>query len=58
MSKQSSPPGKKQVVATRINKFIAASGTCSRREADEMIRTGRVKVNDKVITELGDESTT
>lgn len=37
----------------RINKFIASSGICSRREADELIDAGKVKVNGKVIKELG-----
>ncbi len=37
----------------RLNKFIAQSGICSRRKADEMIATGQVKVNNKTIKELG-----
>lgn len=37
----------------RINKFIAHAGLCSRREADNFISAGRVKVNGKVVTELG-----
>ena len=37
----------------RLNKFIAHSGICSRREADKYIAAGVVKVNDEVITELG-----
>ncbi|MEX2456180.1 MAG: pseudouridine synthase, partial [Balneolaceae bacterium] len=37
----------------RINKFIAHAGLCSRREADNYISAGRVKVNGKVVTELG-----
>jgi 23S rRNA pseudouridine2605 synthase len=37
----------------RLNKFIAHSGLCSRREADEYIESGKVKVNGKVVTELG-----
>jgi len=37
----------------RLNKFIANSGICSRREADTYIETGLVKVNDKIVTELG-----
>ena len=37
----------------RLNKFIANSGACSRREADEFITAGAVKVNGKVVTELG-----
>lgn len=37
----------------RLNKFMANSGICSRREADELITQGRVKVNGEVVTELG-----
>jgi 23S rRNA pseudouridine2605 synthase len=37
----------------RLNKYIASTGICSRREADEFIRAGLVTVNDKLVTELG-----
>ncbi len=37
----------------RLNKYIANSGICSRREADTLISKGEVKVNGKVVTELG-----
>ncbi|MBN2667794.1 MAG: rRNA pseudouridine synthase [Bacteroidales bacterium] len=37
----------------RLNKYIANSGICSRREADTYITAGVVKVNGKIITELG-----
>jgi 23S rRNA pseudouridine2605 synthase len=37
----------------RLNKFIANSGVCSRREADILISGGSVTVNGKIITELG-----
>ncbi len=37
----------------RLNKYLASSGICSRREADEFIRAGLVTVNGKLITELG-----
>ncbi len=37
----------------RLNKFIANSGVCSRREADTLIQAGVVTVNGKVVTELG-----
>lgn len=37
----------------RLNKYIANSGICSRREADELISKGLVSVNNEVITELG-----
>lgn len=37
----------------RLNKFIANSGVCSRREADTFIQAGVVTVNGEVVTELG-----
>ncbi len=37
----------------RLNKFLANSNICSRREADEFISTGVVSVNGQVVTELG-----
>lgn len=37
----------------RLNKFMANAGICSRREADEYIQQGLVKVNGTVVTELG-----
>ena len=37
----------------RLNRYIANSGICSRREADTMIEQGLVQVNGKVVTELG-----
>ncbi len=39
--------------SVRLNKFIANSGICSRREADEYIKTGLVTVNGEIVTELG-----
>ena len=36
----------------RLNKFIAATGLCSRRKADELIASGKVKVNGKVTTDF------
>jgi 23S rRNA pseudouridine2605 synthase len=37
----------------RLNKYIASTGVCSRREADEFIQAGLITVNDKLVTELG-----
>jgi 23S rRNA pseudouridine2605 synthase len=37
----------------RLNKYLAHAGIASRREADELIKIGAVKVNGKVITEMG-----
>ena len=50
--------GGKQVKAAgddsiRLNKYIASSGICSRREADQLISAGVITVNGKNITELG-----
>ena len=36
-----------------LNRFIANSGICSRRDADKLIQNGDIKVNGKVIQELG-----
>lgn len=41
----------------RLNKFLANAGVCSRREADELIQAGAIKVNDAVVTELGTKIT-
>ena len=53
-SKKSSPKtdGPKRD-GTRLNKFIANSGVCSRREADTYITSGLVTVNNKVINTMG-----
>ncbi len=41
----------------RLNKYMANAGICSRREADEYIKQGLVKVNGEVVTELGTKIT-
>lgn len=38
---------------SRLNKYIANAGVCSRRDADKLIAAGEIQVNDKVVTELG-----
>lgn len=48
--KHGSSPGSDEV---RLNKFIAASGVCSRREADQLISAGLITVNGTIITQLG-----
>ena len=45
---QTTPKGE-----TRLNKYIANSGVCSRRDADKLIESGQVTVNGKVIKEMG-----
>lgn len=37
----------------RLNRYISNAGICSRREADDLIANGEIKVNGKVVTELG-----
>ena len=43
----------KQVGEMRLNRFLAQSGLCSRREADDYIQAGLVSVNGVIVTELG-----
>lgn len=33
----------------RLNLFLSSNGICSRRKADDIILSGRVKVNDKIV---------
>ncbi len=40
----------------RLQKIIAAAGIASRRKAEELIASGRVKVNGQVVTELGSKA--
>ena len=37
----------------RLNKYLSNAGICSRREADKFIAMGLVKINGKVVTEMG-----
>lgn len=37
----------------RLNKALALAGLCSRRRADDLIASGKVTINGKVVTELG-----
>ena len=37
----------------RLNKYISGAGVCSRKEADKLILSGKIKVNGKLITTLG-----
>lgn len=48
-------PNVPEPVATeiRLNRYIANAGICSRRDADELILTGQIKVNGKVVREMG-----
>ena len=43
----------KQTGEIRLNRYVAQSGICSRREADELIAAGLVSINGTIVTELG-----
>ena len=43
----------RQTGEMRLNRFLAQSGICSRREADDFIAAGLVSVNGQIVTELG-----
>ena len=45
--------GKGEDETIRLNKYIANSGICSRREADDLIAQGLIMVNGEVVTEMG-----
>lgn len=48
---------KKSDKEIRLNKFIANAGICSRREADELIEKGEIKINGEVVTSMGHKVT-
>lgn len=43
----------KRVVPLRLQKFLARAGAASRRGSENLMSAGRVRVNGKVVTELG-----
>lgn len=45
--------GTAKAPSTRLNRYIASTGYCSRRKADALIAEGRVKVNGVVVSTLG-----
>lgn len=45
--------GKEESDSIRLNKFIANSGICGRREADDLIANGLITVNGEVVKEMG-----
>ena len=47
------PAPRRPIETVRLNRYIASSGVCSRREADELIRSGKVQVNDQMVNEMG-----
>ena len=56
-NRERKPAAKVQVYTAddslRLNRFIANSGICSRREADTLIAAGAISVNGQVVTEMG-----
>jgi len=52
-NRQNEPHSESANTGIRLNRYIANTGVCSRREADELIRSGQVQVNGKTITEMG-----
>lgn len=44
---------KEEPQSMRLNRYIANAGICSRREADELIKAGKITVNGNVVTEMG-----
>lgn len=43
----------KKTALLRLNQFIAKAGVCSRREADELILSGKIRINGKIVREMG-----
>lgn len=52
-TKSKAQPDSKKDDGIRLNKYVANSGVCSRRDADIFIAAGNVTVNGKPITEMG-----
>lgn len=53
MSTEDKNPASEVNPGMRLNKFLAHSGVASRRKAGEFIKDGKVKVNGKIVTEIG-----
>jgi 23S rRNA pseudouridine2605 synthase len=49
----SASTGQSRSEGIRLNRYIAHCGVCSRREADQLIADGKIKVNKKLVTEMG-----
>ncbi|MDX5419451.1 MAG: pseudouridine synthase [Hymenobacteraceae bacterium] len=51
--KKTNRKGEDEDGSIRLNRYIANAGVCSRREADELILSGEIKVNGEPVTEMG-----
>jgi 23S rRNA pseudouridine2605 synthase len=51
--KKTNRKGEDEDGSIRLNRYIANAGVCSRREADELILAGEIKVNGEAVTEMG-----
>jgi 23S rRNA pseudouridine2605 synthase len=56
-SKPLSKGKKTEAEKIRLNRFIANSGVCSRRDADDHIKNGLVSVNGRIVTDMGTKVT-
>jgi 23S rRNA pseudouridine2605 synthase len=57
VKKVSAVENKQETELIRLNRFIAGSGVCSRREADEIIKKGWITVNGRQVTDLATKVT-
>jgi pseudouridine synthase len=53
MSKSTQIIGPKEMTIVRLQKFLSSAGYCSRRRGEVYIQEGKVKVNGRIVTELG-----
>lgn len=51
--KKAPTSAKEKTEGVRLNRYLANAGISSRREADELIVNGQVKINGEVVTEMG-----
>src|SRR3990167_5822210 len=49
----SSSPQSTESLTYKLSKILSLQGVCSRREAEKLIESGKVKVNNKVVNNIG-----
>src|SRR5690606_7596398 len=52
-SPEKSPPQEKDTGLMPLNKYVAHAGICSRRDAADLVKAGKIWVNGQVVTEPG-----